>query len=185
MRTHVLVALCCLAAVAAYAEEDSSRIRYGMDLGCLHQQTIGEQQRSGTMMIIMHGQIQSILINPSGRRTTLALITQGTVAQAISPKKAWVFGFDIMPRVLFGGNERWRPYINGGIGFNSFGLEVPELSGRMQFTVLFGGGVEIRTSDRVAVTIEYRATHFSNNDMIMPNYGINAHTVLVGASIGR
>lgn len=187
MRSVIIavLVLCCPFAVRGEDTEQNARIRYGFDAGYLRQQTIGENQRSGVSMVLFHGHIHSILHNPAQQGTTLALITQGRVAKVVGPDQAWLFGLDFMPRLLFGGNERWRLFLNPGLGFNVTGLEVPELSGKMQFSILLGGGVEFQASGNSAVTLEYRMTHFSNNNTIHPNHGVNGHTVLIGASFWR
>jgi hypothetical protein len=180
MRIWLLVILILGVASSALADD---KIRFGFDTGIARQHSVNEAQQSRVTMFFVHGQIIGILKNPSEQGFSVALMVEPTIAQTMYPDKAIVFGINTMPRIMWGGSGRLRYFINSGAGINSFGLSIPELTGKMQFTLQFGGGIMFRKlGEHKALTLEYRVTHFSNANTSKPNHGINLHTLLLGVN---
>ena len=84
--------------------------------------------------------------------------------------------------------RRVKPFVDGSGGFLYFGEPVPvNITGatRFNWTFDFGGGIQISTGDRRAITVGYKLHHISNGGRSEINPGLDANLFYVGYSIFR
>ena len=79
-----------------------------------------------------------------------------------------------------------QPFVNGTAGFLYFSKDVPVAGAkRFNFTFDFGGGVDIVSDSRRAITVGYKYQHISNADRSPINPGVDVQLIYVGYSIRR
>ena len=96
-----------------------------------------------------------------------------------------IYGVGVAPVV-------WRWNFPPGITWSAFaelsmgGLwtsqDIPENTGRLNFTAHWGGGVRRRWRENESLLLAYRFQHFSNGNQLGSNPGVNSHVVLAGWS---
>jgi opacity protein-like surface antigen len=72
--------------------------------------------------------------------------------------------------------------VDGGVGVTGTGIGGPDLSGRFQFNLQGGAGVQWFIKNNVSIDLEARYLHISNADISKPNNGLNGVTGLIGIS---
>ena len=119
----------------------------------------------------------------------LALIFQPEFARAFNRNSdSTVYGAGISPvgfKVNFNRRGRVKPYASGSGGFLYFRRPVPvDIAGatRFNFTFDFGGGVQVFTHARRAVTLGYQFHHISNGGRSEVNPGLDANVFSIGFS---
>lgn len=96
------------------------------------------------------------------------------------------YGAGVLPlafRFYFLPQRRIKPFIQIGAGaiYTEKPLPLPETS-RFNFAGYFGGGFQVQTAPRRAVSFSYRYFHISNANMTRFNPGYNAQMFAVGYS---
>jgi len=92
--------------------------------------------------------------------------------------------FEIGVSPLFGrltlGEQRLRPFVEGGEGILYTDLRKQGLGIRVQFSSQIGGGVEYTLDENHALTFAARIRHISNAGLAHPDPGINTVYGLIG-----
>lgn len=100
-----------------------------------------------------------------------------------------IYGAGISPiglKANFNRQGRVKPFVAGSAGFLYFNHPVPfdvPLATKFNFIFEFGGGVQIFTRSRRAVTLGYRWHHISNAYRSDVNPGLDANVFYVGFSL--
>jgi opacity protein-like surface antigen len=82
--------------------------------------------------------------------------------------------------------RRIQPFAFGSGGFLLFTHEEPvNRSSAFNFSFAIGGGVDIQTHEKRALTLGYKLVHFSNANLGSRNPGVNANFLYVGYRFGR
>ena len=90
-------------------------------------------------------------------------------------------GTPVGGRLYWNRSGRWRAHLGAGLGALVFSSDVPVRdSRRFNFTLEYGGGVEIPTAADRAVTVGYRFKHISNGGMADRNPGLDANVIVIG-----
>lgn len=96
-----------------------------------------------------------------------------------------MYGVGIAPVVWrwnFPARPTWSAFGELSMGGLWTTEELPENTGRINFSAHWGGGVRFRQRDGNALLIGYRFQHFSNGNQLGSNPGVNSHVVIVGWS---
>jgi hypothetical protein len=98
-----------------------------------------------------------------------------------------VYGAGLSPigfQAIFRRRKRVKPFTSISGGFLYFNDPVPDgLGTKFNFTFDFGGGVQLFTHSRRAVTIGYKFQHFSNAGRGQVNPGFDANIFYAGFSV--
>ena len=119
----------------------------------------------------------------------IAVVFQPEFARAFNrnPDRS-IYGAGISPigfKVNFNRQGRVKPFASTSGGFLYFRRPVPvdiPLATKFNFTFDFGGGVQIFTGSRRAVTLGYKFQHISNAGRSEVNPGLDANVFYVGFS---
>jgi hypothetical protein len=77
--------------------------------------------------------------------------------------------------------KKYQPYLNIAGGMLIMNKSTPNFGGtRFQFTLDFGGGLEVRLKDRKAVSVGYKFYHISNGYRGLQNPGFDNNVFYVG-----
>jgi lipid A 3-O-deacylase len=95
------------------------------------------------------------------------------------PDAGYFAGLTPFIRYNFATFNRWIPFVEAGAGVSITDIS-HDLSGRFQFNLQAGGGVNYFYNDRMALTAQYRWLHFSCAGMEKPNNGVNTQMLLIG-----
>jgi lipid A 3-O-deacylase len=107
---------------------------------------------------------------------------EGLVGVQFSPEGAFLIGFTPVLRYNVATGTRWMPFADVGAGLSLTDIGLPDLSTTLEFNLQVGGGCYYFVRDDLALGLQYRFLHISNNDMKRPNMGVNANVVYVGLS---
>lgn len=92
-------------------------------------------------------------------------------------------GLQALPRYNFlGWREDIVPFVEGGAGITFLDYDLRRQRDGFNFATIFGLGVHILVSERLAVTPRLRFQHISNADTRRPDNGIDTIQFLLGAS---
>lgn len=122
----------------------------------------------------------AVVFQPQGSRFTDAGVDRG---------KASIYGAGLAPvgfKVYFRRQRRVKPFVDTSGGFLYFREPVPlNIPGATKFnwTFDFGGGIQISTGERRAITLGYKFHHLSNGGRSEVNPGLDANLFYVGLSI--
>jgi len=119
--------------------------------------------------------------------TPLELVFQPRTEPDGTVNTSPVLGAGISPtgfKVDFGRRSRIKPFlnINGGIIYFNRVVPVPDAR-QFNFTFDAGGGVQIFTNPRRAISFGYKFHHFSNRDTAPANPGLDSNIFYMGFSI--
>ena len=113
----------------------------------------------------------------------------------IEQSRKSAYGAGLAPiglQLNFARRRRVQPFMGGSLGFLYFGEPVPdnrsrifpdERGGQFNYTADFGGGVQVFTSSRRALTFGYKYHHISNNFRAPVNPGFDSNLFYAGFSI--
>jgi lipid A 3-O-deacylase len=111
----------------------------------------------------------------AGEITPVMLITPDPVFAGTDKT---IYAFAVDPLILkwnFTSNEKFAPWLEAAGGVIVTNKEFPEPStGKFNFRISPGIGMNIFTREKRAVTVAFRAFHISNASLNAPNPGINA-----------
>jgi hypothetical protein len=96
-----------------------------------------------------------------------------------------IYGVGIAPVVWrwnFPSRPRWSAFAELSMGGLWTSDEIPEDTGRINFTAHWGGGVRVRPRGRHSLLLGYRFQHFSNGNQLGSNPGVNSHVLIAGWS---
>lgn len=96
-----------------------------------------------------------------------------------------IYGAGIAPVVWrwnFPTRRRWSAFAELSMGGLLTSDEIPENTGRLNFTAHWGGGLRRRWRGNDSLLLAYRFQHFSNGNQLGSNPGVNSHVVLAGWS---
>jgi len=93
-----------------------------------------------------------------------------------------VAGVAVLPRWVFAGSPRVRPYLEAGAGIVGGQVNLRQTNCDVNFILEGGGGAMIFMTERVALTLGVRLHHLSNADRCSENEGINSIIGIVGVS---
>jgi lipid A 3-O-deacylase len=96
------------------------------------------------------------------------------------PDTAVLFGATPLVRYVVDTGGRWKPFVEGGVGFALTDIGGPSLGGKLQFSPQGGAGVYWFMKRDLALAAQHRFIHYSNASLRSPNVGINQHVFLVG-----
>lgn len=115
-------------------------------------------------------------------RNRQELLLEVPILHYNSPQNGAAAGADVMYRYYFRRNRRFAPFVEAGAGANYVGLNIPDLTGKFQFSLQSGIGVRSKISDRADIVVSLRWHHFSNAGTHDPNIGTNDSFLLIGYS---
>lgn len=110
------------------------------------------------------------------------LLGEATVGREVRPGDAWVASLTGLVRYQFEGRSSFVPFLEAGYGLTWTDLGGPDLGGEQQFNGEMGGGVFWFAQPRLAYSLQYRLTHYSNAGLRRPNSGVNLNSFLAGVS---
>lgn len=178
LRRAILTGLFFTYPAVIYANDT---VRWGLEAGWAIEQPFSDANPSRVQLAILHGQ-SLIRLSHSGVHERLELINEVSVIESLYPSKRLIFGPSELLRSTLGSGHVC-PFIDIGAGIASSALHDPvvhEMSGWLQYQLQVGAGVKLRRESGRRLLLEYRFTHFSNNDTMWPNRGLNLHTAIVG-----
>lgn len=124
----------------------------------------------------------AVVFQPEGSRFTNVGADRGSAS---------IYGAGIAPvglKLYFRRQKRVKPFVDGSGGFLYFREPVPvNIPGATKFnwTFDFGGGIQVSTGERRAITVGYKFHHISNAGRSEINPGLDANLFYVGFSIFR
>lgn len=169
-------------AVSGYgAEKKFSPISIGIGGGMGKQAHLGPPPYSDVDIGLGYLQVQSRI------HDHFEFMTEFTLGKTGNPASAYTYGLNIGGRINCMPPEQTFLFLGFGVGINSFGLKIPELSGTTQRIIHLNGGLKIQPKgSSLGFVVEYRLLHFSNaGNSPGPNIGINLNTLLVGFNFSR
>ena len=119
----------------------------------------------------------------------LTIVPTGAGSFTVRQTRDHTYGAGLSPiglKLNFRRSQMLQPFASGTGGFLYFSKQVP-VSGASQFnfTFDFGGGVEIVSNGRRAISIGYKYQHISNGHTAPMNPGVDVQMIYVGYSIHR
>ena len=118
-----------------------------------------------------------------------SVIPTGPTSFMIQRKRDRTYAAGLSPiglKLNFRRTQTLQPFVGGTAGFLYFSKDVPVAGAkRFNFTFDFGGGVDIVSDSRRAITVGYKYQHISNADRSPINPGVDVQLIYVGYSIRR
>ena len=100
-----------------------------------------------------------------------------------SPSAIYGAGFaPVVWRWNFPPGPAWSVFAELSMGGLWTSEDIPENTGRLNFTAHWGGGVRRRWRGNESLLLAYRFQHFSNGNQLGSNPGVNSHVFLAGWS---
>jgi Lipid A 3-O-deacylase (PagL) len=115
-------------------------------------------------------------------RGNLEILVEPTLGYLDASTSATVVGVAVLPRWVFAGSPRVRPYLEAGAGILVGQIDLRQTNCDVNFILEGGGGAMVFMTDRVALTLGARLQHVSNADRCSQNEGLNSVFGLVGIS---
>jgi hypothetical protein len=98
-----------------------------------------------------------------------------------SPSAIYGVGFaPVVWRWNFPPGPTWSAFAELSMGGLWTSADIPEDTGRLNFTAHWGGGVRRRLRGKNGLLLAYRFQHFSNGNQLGSNPGVNSHVLLLG-----
>jgi hypothetical protein len=102
-------------------------------------------------------------------RWNFELLVEPTLIYLDASNSATVLGGAILPRWVFAGLGRVRPYLEAGAGVVAGEVELRQTNCDVNFLFEAGAGALVFMTDRVALTLGARYHHLSNGDRCRDN----------------
>jgi hypothetical protein len=124
----------------------------------------------------------AVVFQPQGSRFTSAGVDRGSAS---------IYGAGVAPiglKLYLRRQKRVKPFVDGSAGFLYFREPVPvntQGATKFNWTFDFGGGIQVSTGERRAITVGYKLHHISNAGRSEINPGLDANLFYVGFSIFR
>jgi hypothetical protein len=149
-------------------------LRYGRVLAASHGVAFQYTANATPIAVLSFERFTLIPTGSSGSNFILQKSRQSVYGAGISP-----IGF----KLNFRPQSRVQPFVSTSGGFLYFSKRIPVSDAtRFNFTFEFGGGVQIFTRPRRAITLGYRFQHISNGGMSNVNPGVDANVFYTGFS---
>lgn len=94
----------------------------------------------------------------------------------------WFVGLTPHIRYNFATGSRWIPFVDAGAGVTAMGISPPDVSGTFEFNLQAGAGVHYFLRDNLALTTDFKYTHYSCAGIHQPNSGINTLGFMFGVT---
>jgi len=96
-----------------------------------------------------------------GHQSANVVQKEANVKDPSNPKETELFDMSVdyfHGGILYsGGNEKWDPYVAGGLGVSRFNPDSTEAMNTTKFSFSVGGGLKVRFSERVGFRFDARA----------------------------
>ena len=117
------------------------------------------------------------------------IVPTGSGTFTVQRNRDHTYGAGLSPiglKLNFRRTQTLQPFVGGTAGFLYFSKDVPVAGAkRFNFTFDFGGGIDIVSNSRRAITVGYKYQHISNADRSPINPGVDVQLIYVGYSIRR
>jgi len=117
------------------------------------------------------------------------IVPTGSGSFTVQRSRDHTYGAGLSPiglKLNFRRSQTLQPFANGTAGFLYFSKDVPVAGAKQfNFTFDFGGGIDIVSESRRAITIGYKYQHISNGNRSPINPGVDVQLIYVGYSIRR
>jgi len=117
------------------------------------------------------------------------IVPTGSGSFTVQRRREHTYGAGLSPiglKLNFIRTQTLQPFASGTAGFLYFSKNVPVPGAkRFNFTFDFGGGIDIVSDSRRAITVGYKYQHISNGDRSPINPGVDVQVIYVGYSIRR
>jgi hypothetical protein len=107
-------------------------------------------------------------------------LLEGSYERTTSPVKGDTFGLMAVLRYHLASHGNFRPFVQAGAGVISTNLNIPEISGHLQFHEKLGAGARYRLGRDLWLLGEANLYHVSNADLQDRNRGLNEWQYAVG-----
>lgn len=121
-------------------------------------------------------------VGEGAMRGNFEILLEPTLIHLDESKSATVVGAAILPRWIFLGSSRVRPYLEAGAGILGGQVDLPQTNCDVNFLLEGGVGAMVFMTERVALTLGARFQHMSNGDRCSENRGLNSVIGLIGVS---
>jgi len=116
-------------------------------------------------------------------RGTGECIIEGTFSYICKNQKRYMAGINLAGRYnLLSKHEKWRPYVQAGLGFVGTNLSSNSFGSDFNFMPNLASGIQYFWDPCNAVSFEWRYVHISNGGISDNNQGLNVNTLLLGYS---
>ncbi|MBN3040216.1 MAG: acyloxyacyl hydrolase [Candidatus Omnitrophica bacterium] len=122
---------------------------------------------------------EKIGIRTEGR---LEFLLEPFATGIISPESNVEVGSNFLMKYVFPLSDTFQPYFKGGLGALYMSQKTNEQSTQYNFLPQAGVGCHVFVRDDVALSMEYRYRHLSNNSFGGRNGGIDANMAMAGLS---
>lgn len=138
--------------------------------------------RHDAAMVNLHfgSVVSDLLMEDHFLRGRFALGADFSFSHHYKPKRAYLIDAASNVRYIFETSERWKPFVDAGIGIAITDIGRPNLGGKQQFSPQAGAGIHWFYRPDLAVTFQERYMHFSNGGLRSPNSGVNQFVTLIG-----
>ena len=103
-----------------------------------------------------------------------------------SPSAIYGVGFaPVVWRWNFPPGSTWSAFAELSMGGLWTSADIPENTGRLNFTAHWGGGLRRRLRGDHSLLLAYRFQHFSNGNQLGSNPGVNSHVLLLGWALRK
>ena len=103
-------------------------------------------------------------------------------AAILSPEKNAEVGSNFLVKYVYPLSDTLQPYFKGGLGALYMSQKTSEQSTQYNFLPQAGVGCHLFVREDVALSVEYRYRHLSNNSFGSRNGGIDTNMALAGVS---
>lgn len=173
MKVHfvVLAVVLSFIASASHADDLDGKHEIGVSLGRSKNLSNSRTDLRSTHVAVEYGYFRS-------NKTQWAL--EADYQRTTFPVKDNTFGLMVLYRYHLTSGGKLRPFVQAGAGIIRTSLDVPEISGHLQFQQKVGGGVRYRLRRNWHLLGEVNFYHVSNADLQDRNRGFNDIHYAVG-----
>ena len=143
----------------------------------LHLETVNSFQLLPHLGYFLTGEV-----GDGALRGNFEILIEPALVHLDAGNSATVGGLAILPRWVFAGSPRVRPYLEAGAGIVGGQVDLRQTNCDVNFLLQGGAGALIFMSEQVALTLGARFQHLSNADRCSQNEGLNSVIGIVGVS---